>query len=95
MSDSSKSAKEKETYQIGSVTAMTKGLFKFNLNSGQNFTLSSYLDHHLRSSVSFRRFLAMERRIAGAYVSLIRNIMTNDAPEEHKTSQFVQRQPRY
>jgi hypothetical protein len=83
------------TYQIGSVTAMMNGLLKLILSRGQNALFSSYLDHHLGSSVSFLFFEARFRNIAGAYVSPTKAIMAKEAPAAIITTQSVQRHPRY
>lgn len=82
-------------YHMGSVTAITSGRDRFVFSSGQNSALSSYRHHHRWLFISFLIFAARLRRMVGAYVSLTKNMRTKLAPEQHMTTQLVQRQPRY
>lgn len=82
-------------YQIGSVTAMTKGRLRFSLRISVRVSFRSKRDHQRESPVSSRIFEAFCCRRVGPYVSLRIRAHTRATPEKMSAIQHIQRQPRY
>jgi len=83
--------------QIGSVTSITTGRFRFSLirwTRSPSPSLKQNRDMYFSSPVSSRSFAARRRSSSGAYVSGWVSSMSPSTPAAIRTIQLFQRQPR-